>query len=67
MLAPVPTTGTVKASVQVFPQESVNVTAKGMSVPTGQAPLMVNLKALAKLLEYNKYALEADEYPEVVV
>jgi hypothetical protein len=41
-------TGTVKVSVQVFPQESVKVTVKGICVPTGQVLLMVNLKALDK-------------------
>jgi hypothetical protein len=38
----------VRVSVQVFPQESVKVTVKGIFVPAGQVSLMVNLKALAK-------------------
>jgi hypothetical protein len=50
----------------VFPQESVKVTVKGMSVPAGQVSLMVNLNALVETLEYNKPAYEADEYAESV-
>jgi hypothetical protein len=47
-------TGTVRASVHTFPHESVKGTVKGMSVPAGQVPLMVNLKARVETFEYNK-------------
>ena len=64
MLAPVATTGIVKVSIHVFPQESVKVTVKESCVPTGQSPAMVNLKALdKKLVVYNNWAEVAEEEP----
>lgn len=50
----------------MFPHESVKVTVKGMSVPTGQLSLMANLNALLNppSYEYNKATDEAFEDAE---